>query len=146
MTEMVPMQMEDWKRMLPGLVFVVLIASIPAIIGFVVMRRGRSPVYLLLGLAWAALLLAISLPSIRPARSTAQRNSCIAYLKQIDGAKAQWASEQKPEASIVPQFSDLTPFLKNGFMPTCPTGGTYTLGTVNEPPRCGHADKGHKLE
>lgn len=38
MTEIVPMQMEDWKRMLPGLGFVVLLASIPAIIGFVVRR------------------------------------------------------------------------------------------------------------
>ncbi len=41
------MQMEDWKRMAPGLVFVVLMASIPAVIGFVVMRRGRSPLYFL---------------------------------------------------------------------------------------------------
>jgi hypothetical protein len=31
-------------------------------------------------------------------------------------------------------------------LPTCPTGGTYTLGAVNEPPRCSHADKGHRLQ
>jgi hypothetical protein len=27
----------------------------------------------------------------------------------------------------------------------CSTGGTYTLGAVNEPPPCSHADKGHTL-
>ena len=34
------------------------------------------------------------------------------------------------------------PFQRVGYLPT---GGTYTLGAVNEPPRCSHADKGHTL-
>lgn len=91
------------------------------------------------------LFIAFIAPSIRPARPTAQKNACIANLKQLDGAKAQWASEKKPEPSGVPKLSDLTPFLKQGFIPACPLGGTYTLGAVNEPPRCSHADKGHAL-
>lgn len=145
MTEMVPMQMEDWKRMLPGLVFVLLMAAIPAIIGFIVMRRGRSPVYLLLGLAWAALLLAISLPSIRPARTTAHRNSCIANLKILAEAKRSWVALTKPGPTVAAQPADLTPYLKQGLLPVCPADGTYTLGAVNELPRCSHADIGHRL-
>jgi uncharacterized SAM-binding protein YcdF (DUF218 family) len=70
------------------------------------------------------LFIAFIAPSIRPARPTAQKNACIANLKQLDGAKAQWASEKKPEASIVAQPSDLAPFLKGGLMPFCPLGGT----------------------
>ena len=145
MPEMVPMQMEDWVQLMPGLLWVALVAFTPVIVGFILKRRGKSGVFLAFGLVWAFLILAISLPSIRPARSTAQRNSCIAYLKQIDGAKAQWASEKKPEASVVPQLSDLALYLKQGQLPICPTGGTYTLGAVNEPPRCSHAAKGHTL-
>jgi len=92
------------------------------------------------------LFIAFIAPSFRPARATAQKNACIANLKQLDGAKAQWATVNKLGASATPQFSDLADFLKGGLLPPCPGGGTYTLGAVNEPPRCSHADKGHKLE
>ena len=91
------------------------------------------------------LFIAFIAPSYRKARPTAHKNSCIANLKHIDGAKAQWASEKKPEAAVVPQLTDLTPYLKGGLLPVCPAGGTYTLGAVNEPPRCSHADRGHTL-
>ena len=114
MNDMVPMQLEDWVQLMPLLLLTVLVASSPAIIGFIVMRRGRSWVLLALGLAWTVLWLAIALPSLRPARPTAQRNSCIAYLKQLASAKAHWAAENKLEASVVPQFSDLiTPAIKS---------------------------------
>lgn len=98
-----------------------------------------------LGLICTLLLLAIALPSLRPARSIADRNSCITNLKQIAEAKRSWAALTKPETSTAPQPSDLAPYLKQGLMPLCPAGGTYTLGAVNEPPRCSHADKGHVL-
>ncbi|MEQ2008455.1 MAG: hypothetical protein ABMA26_16875 [Limisphaerales bacterium] len=91
------------------------------------------------------LLVAVIAPSFKKAHPISERNACIANLKQLDGAKAQWAFEKKPKASTVPQLSDLAPFLKGGLTPLCPAGGTYTLGAVNEPPRCSHAAKGHIL-
>lgn len=133
------------NNLVVGLLLLAVFAFTPVVVGVFLMRRGKSAVWVVLGLAWAALCLATALPSFRPARSTAQKNSCIAYLKQIDGAKAQWASEKKPEAAVVPQLSDLVPYLKGGLLPVCPANGTYTLGAVNELPRCSHADKGHAL-
>ena len=77
----------------------------------------------------------------------AQRNSCIAVLKVLAEAKKEWASQIKPEDTAVPETSDVAPFLKGGVMLTnCPGGGTYTLGAVNEPPRCSLHALGHALE
>lgn len=145
MSNMAALSGKDWIQLLLGLLWVALWAFTPPVAGFILMKRGRSGVLFAVGLVWAVLIVAISLPSIVPARPFAQRNSCIANLKQLDGAKARWTSDKKPEASVAPQLSDLVPFLKNGLLPVCPTGGTYTLDAVNEPPRCSHADKGHTL-
>lgn len=145
MTELPLVQTADWDWLMPRLLLTVLLTSPPAIIGFTVMRRGRSWVFFVLGLICTLLLLAIALPSLRPARSIAERNSCIANLKQIAEAKRSWAAQSKPELSAAAQPADLAPFLKAGKLPICLAGGTYTLGAVNEPPRCSHADKGHTL-
>lgn len=145
MTELPPMQMADWVQLMPRLLLTVLVASPPAIIGFIVMRRGRSRVFCVLGFIGTALWLAIALPSLRPARSIAERNACIANLKILTEAKRSWATLAKPEASIAAQPSDLAPYLKQGQLPVCPAGGTYTLGAVNEPPRCSLHAQGHAL-
>ncbi len=70
----------------------------------------------------------------------AQLNACINNLRQLDGAKQQWALENKKTAADVPSEADVTPYLKA--FPTCPSGGTYTLHEVGAMPTCsvpGHA-------
>ena len=72
--------------------------------------------------------------------------SCIAYLKQIDGAKATWALENKKTNSDVPTASDLfgpTAYIRD--TPQCPGGGTYTLNAVVLTPTCSLAYLGHTL-
>ena len=72
----------------------------------------------------------------------AQRNACINNLRQIDAAKQEWALEKNKTADAVPAEQDLLPYFKDGIFPVCPSGGTYTIGAVNEPPTCsipGHA-------
>ena len=68
---------------------------------------------------------------------------CINNLRQIDGAKQQWALENKQpaDALVVPQ--QIMPYLKNSTIPVCPSGGTYTLNNVQTPPTCSIA--GHAL-
>jgi hypothetical protein len=84
--------------------------------------------------------------SFLSARSTACKNSCIANLKQLDGLKTEWATAKKAATSVTPQRSDLAPYLnKHGHWPVCPADGTYTLGAVNEPPRCSLHARGHTL-
>jgi hypothetical protein len=67
---------------------------------------------------------------------TNQAAVCINNLRQLEGAKEQWALEnQKPPGALVnPQ--DLQPYLQNKAIPTCPAGGAYTLNPIGIPPLC----------
>jgi chromosome segregation ATPase len=70
------------------------------------------------------------------------RNTCINNLRQIDGAKQQWALEKNKAVDAVPTVKDLLPYLKGGVFPVCPDGGTYFINSVEAVPTCtvaGHA-------
>ena len=76
------------------------------------------------------------------ARAAAAQNACLNNLRQIDAAKQQWALENNKTASATPAAADLLPYFKDGVFPVCPSGGTYTIGSVGEVPVCsvpGHA-------
>ena len=78
----------------------------------------------------------------RQSRAAAEQNACINNLRQIDAAKQQWALENNKPAIATPTATDLLPYFKDGVFPVCPTGATYTIGTVGELPACsipGHA-------
>src|SRR5437588_681147 len=79
-----------------------------------------------------------------PANATpeAKANACINNLRQIEGAKQQWALENNKTADAVPTAADIALYLKNKIVPTCPAGGIYTVNAVNAEPTCsipGHA-------
>lgn len=92
-----------------------------------------------IGIAMAVFVLpmmvAIAIPNFVKARSTAQMHACINDLRQIDGAKQQWALDNKKEPRDVPTSADLAPYLKGG-MPNCPAGGVYTINSVGTLPTC----------
>lgn len=90
----------------------------------------------LIGIAIIGLLAAIAIPNFVRARETAQMNACINNLRQIDGAKQQWALENKMEMTNTPTASQLEGYLHDGQLPVCPAGGTYTIHTVGEDPTC----------
>jgi len=82
------------------------------------------------------LLLAIAIPNFVKARNTAQMNACNNHLRQIVGAKHQWALENKKEMTDAPTENDLKPyFFQEGF-PKCPAGGNYSINSVLEDPTC----------
>ncbi len=73
-------------------------------------------------------------------------NACINNLRLIDSAKQQWALEQRKTGADTPTWDDLRPYIgrgPQGELPACPSGGTYTIGTVAEKPICSVA--GHVL-
>ena len=68
--------------------------------------------------------------------------ACINNLRQIDGAKQQWALENQKPPSALLTAADLKPYMRSNALPVCPAGGVYTLNPVNIPPICsipGHA-------
>jgi uncharacterized protein (DUF3084 family) len=73
---------------------------------------------------------------VQTQNQTAQANACINNLRMIDGAKQQWALENKKTADAVPAVQDLIPYLKDQAFPACPTGGAYTINAVSLVPTC----------
>lgn len=104
---------------------------------------GFTLVEIMIVVAIIGLLAAIAIPNFVKARTTAQKNACIANLKQIDGAIQQWALENKKATADTVGSADYTPYLKGSQLPACPGGGAYTSTTVGTSPTCNIS--GHTL-
>lgn len=88
------------------------------------------------------LLIAIALPNFIRPRFTRVKNTCIAELKQIEGAKEQFALEHNQPVGAQVHWTNLVPeYIK--LMPECPMGGTYTIGAIGTAPTC--TVKGHVM-
>jgi len=72
-----------------------------------------------------------------------QATACINNLRQLDGAKQQWALENRKPGSTAPTAQDILPYLKDNILPRCPAGGAYSINTVAAHATC--STPGHVL-
>lgn len=109
------------------------------------MKKNISPlaaftlVEIMIVVGVIGLLAAIAVPNFFKARENARTKSCINNLRLIDQAKQQWAMELNRRNTATPRSSELYPYLGrpgSQTLPTCPSGGRYTIGPVNEIPTC----------
>lgn len=84
--------------------------------------------------AFVALLCLIKMPSCVKS-GPSLKSSCINNLRQIDGAKEQWALENHKKLKDIVTTNDIAPYIKGG-MPKCPQGGIYIIGRVGTTPHC----------
>ena len=105
-------------------------------------KSGFTLVEIMIVVAIIGLLAAIAIPNFVKARTTAQKNACINNLRQIDGAKEQWALENKKVDGDSVVKSEVDGYIKGG-EPKCPGSGSYTYGAIGAAPTCGSL--GHVL-
>jgi prepilin-type N-terminal cleavage/methylation domain-containing protein len=104
--------------------------------------KGFTLVEIMIVVLIIGILMAIAVPNFINARESSRKSSCIANLKQMDSGKEQWAMDNKAAAGASVAMTDLTPtYLKS--TPTCPSGGTYTVGNIGTNPTC--STSGHAL-
>lgn len=91
------------------------------------------------------LLTAVFAPFFWSALECDRQAACITNLKQINGAKATWAFEFAKNGTNVPTSADIfgmDKYIRNE--PTCPSGGTIDLNSVDKHATC--SKEGHVVK
>src|SRR5215472_14419335 len=98
------------------------------------MRR----VVLIVAALATALILSVTVHAIIVHWRNQQTKDCVENLRQIDGAKQQWALENDASENAEPSWPDLWAYSgrNHDWPPHCPSGGFYVIGRVGEAPRC----------
>ena len=109
------------------------------------LRKGFTLVEMLIVVVIIGLLAVIAWPNYIKYRSRAQVGTCINNLQKIEGAKAQWAFENRKDNDSIPVMDDLTPFLQHDMTPACPSDGSYRPRRVSKQATCSFNTIGHVL-
>ena len=78
----------------------------------------------------------VVVPWVIRSRPYASRVSCVALLRQIEGAKEQWALENKVELFSYADPRMVAEYIKGQEVPKCPQAGNYFVNAVGLPPQC----------
>ena len=104
--------------------------------------KGFTLVEIMIVVAIIGILIAIAVPGFLRARENSRGRACQENLQKVDGAKEQWALENRlSNGSTVPSgwLDDVDICGPNGYIkrtPNCPSGGSYTPANIGTDPTC----------
>jgi len=95
-------------------------------------------------------LLAWGVAWVIRARSEGDAGSCRSHLMYVEALKQHWGMDHKKGTNDIPTWDDLRPYMTMNWghhqiVPPCPQGGTYTVGRLDEAPKCSIGGPGHSL-
>lgn len=91
-------------------------------------KKGFTLVELMVVVVILGILVAIAVPVYNNVSANAQQRACHANLRTIDGAKSAWQMAVPTRANQAPgNDADFLAMFNDGAIPTCPTGGAYTI-------------------
>ena len=93
-------------------------------------KAGFTLVEIMIVVAIVGVLAGISTPNLIKARDTAQINSIISNLRQIESIKEQWALENRQGNGAAPLEADLIPYFRGNQMPTPYVSEVYTINPI----------------
>ena len=96
---------------------------------------GFTLVEIMIVVAIIGMLIAVAVPNFSKMRRDAQKTACHAQLKQIDGSKEMWATQEKRADGDTPSEVQIGEYFANG-VPSCPSGGAYRIGAVGANATC----------
>ena len=109
----------------------------PQLLHTVRRSRGFTLLEILIVVMISSMLLAIAIPNFIQARETSRSKACQRTLWEIQSAKERWAMDNRRPATDTPELTDLVaPGVYLRTAPVCPSTGTYTIGRLDETPRC----------
>lgn len=109
-------------------------------------EKGFTVVELMVVAAVIGILAAMAVPTYINMGTESRRNACITNLRQIDTAVERWSLDTTVAegASLAPYTDEIYGYLQ-GSGPSCPSGGTYTLGGRGGHPQVRCNVEGHAL-
>jgi hypothetical protein len=112
------------------------VAQLGVSVGHIVRKPILIATQILLLLGIGLLLFSI-LYRPKHVHQTAIASTCLQNLRTIAEAKEEWAKEQHRGNTDTPAWSDIvTTHRSLKVRPECPGGGTYSIGSLGEHPRC----------
>ncbi len=116
------------------------------------MKKGFTLIELMIVISIIGVIISIAIPGFMRARRVAQARACQANLRNISGAIAQWAMENRAQRGTEITWDDLLeppasipdPYLRS--LPSCPAGGEYIINETGLPPFCTSGEAGHNIQ
>ncbi len=106
--------------------------------------HGFTMIEIMIVLGIFGIIIAIAAPTWLRQRENSRSRACQENLAKIDGAKEQWALENRlSNGTTVPSgwLSNTDICGPNGYIkrePNCPSGGTYIPNEIGSPPSCSY--------